>query len=105
MHYLLNLFKLNKGLCAYCGQPFAPIKKLCACSGKPSRIFVLMIIHSKLPNAGTTIFTIMSQLAVEHKAINLGQGFPDYMMSDELINLVTEAMKKGSNQYPHTNGM
>lgn len=63
-----------------------------------------MIIHSKLPNVGTTIFTTMSQLAVEHKAINLGQGFPDYAMSDELITLATEAMRKGFNQYPHTNG-
>ena len=43
-----------------------------------------MTIHSKLPNVGTTIFTIMSQLAIEHKAVNLGQGFPDFMMSDEL---------------------
>lgn len=63
-----------------------------------------MIIQSKLPNVGTTIFTVMSQLAVEHKAINLGQGFPDYAMNDELINLAVEAMRKGINQYPHTNG-
>ncbi len=63
-----------------------------------------MIIHSKLPNVGTTIFTLMSQLAVEHNAINLGQGFPDYMMSTELIDLVADAMRKGYNQYPHTNG-
>ena len=63
-----------------------------------------MIIHSKLPDVGTTIFTTMSQLAVEHKAINLGQGFPDYAMSEELIDLATEAMRKGFNQYPHTNG-
>lgn len=63
-----------------------------------------MIIQSKLPNVGTTIFTIMSQLAVEHNAINLGQGFPDYAMNEELINLATAAMLKGFNQYPHTNG-
>jgi len=63
-----------------------------------------MIIQSKLPNVGTTIFTIMSQLAVEHNAINLGQGFPDYAMNEELINLATAAMQKGFNQYPHTNG-
>lgn len=62
------------------------------------------IIHSKLPNAGTTIFTIMSSLAAEYKAINLGQGFPDYPMSDELIALVNEAMKSGFNQYVHMNG-
>ncbi len=64
-----------------------------------------MIIHSKLPNVGTTIFTLMSQLAVEHNAINLGQGFPDYMMSGELIELVVAAMRNGNNQYPHTNGI
>jgi methionine aminotransferase len=56
-------------------------------------------IHSKLPNVGTTIFTVMSALATEHNAVNLGQGFPDYPMSDELISLVNEAMKKGFNQY------
>jgi methionine aminotransferase len=64
-----------------------------------------MTIHSKLPNVGTTIFTTMSQLAVEHNAINLGQGFPDYMMSTELIDLVAAAMRHGYNQYPHTNGL
>jgi methionine aminotransferase len=51
-------------------------------------------IHSKLPNVGTTIFTVMSALATEHNAVNLGQGFPDYTMSDELISLVSQAMKK-----------
>jgi methionine aminotransferase len=64
-----------------------------------------MIIHSKLPGLGTTIFTLMSQLAAEHNAINLGQGFPDYMMSEELIDLVNSAMRRGFNQYPHTNGL
>jgi methionine aminotransferase len=59
---------------------------------------------SKLPNVGTTIFTVMSSLAVQHNAINLGQGFPDYPMSEELIALVNEAMKKGHNQYVHMNG-
>jgi methionine transaminase len=56
-------------------------------------------IHSKLPNVGTTIFTVMSALATEYNAVNLGQGFPDYEMSGELIALVNEAMKKGFNQY------
>lgn len=56
-------------------------------------------IHSKLPSIGTTIFTVMSGLATEHKAINLGQGFPDYEMSEELIALVNQAMKSGFNQY------
>lgn len=57
------------------------------------------VIHSKLPNVGTTIFTVMSGLANEYKAINLGQGFPDYPMSEELMNKVNEVMHKGWNQY------
>jgi len=62
------------------------------------------MIQSKLPNAGTTIFTVMSGLAAEHNAINLGQGFPDFNMSEELIDGVTRAMKEGFNQYTHMNG-
>jgi len=62
-------------------------------------------IKSKLPNVGTTIFTVMSQLAVEHNAINLGQGFPDFSMSHELMALVYKAMKDGFNQYVHMNGL
>ncbi len=62
-------------------------------------------IHSKLPHVGTTIFTVMSVLANEHKAINLGQGFPDYNMSEELIALVNKAMTSGYNQYVHMNGL
>src|SRR5688572_3814609 len=58
----------------------------------------------KLPNVGTTIFTVMSSLAIEHKAINLGQGFPDFDMSEELIALVNQSMKSGYNQYAHMNG-
>jgi len=61
-------------------------------------------IQSKLPNVGTTIFTVMSVLAAQHKAINLGQGFPDFPMSEELVALVNEAMKAGHNQYVHMNG-
>jgi methionine aminotransferase len=56
-------------------------------------------IHSKLPNVGTTIFTVMSGLANQHNAINLGQGFPDYPMDEALMNKVTEVMQKGWNQY------
>jgi methionine transaminase len=56
-------------------------------------------VQSKLPGVGTTIFTVMSSLASELKAINLGQGFPDYPMNEELIALVNEAMVKGYNQY------
>ena len=62
------------------------------------------MIVSKLPNVGTTIFTTMSVLAAQHKAINLGQGFPDFPMSEELVARVDEAMRKGFNQYTHMNG-
>jgi methionine transaminase len=62
-------------------------------------------MDSKLPDTGTTIFTVMSQLAVEYNAINLGQGFPDFMMSEELIALVNRSMLKGYNQYVHMNGL
>ena len=62
-------------------------------------------MQSKLPHIGTSIFTVMSQLAVKHNAINLGQGFPDFPMSEALIDCVTEAMKAGGNQYAHANGV
>ena len=58
-----------------------------------------MIIQSKLPNTATSIFTIMSGLANQYNAINLGQGFPDYQMSEELVNKVNEVMLRGFNQY------
>jgi len=64
-----------------------------------------MYVQSKLPNVGTTIFTVMSSLALEYNAVNLGQGFPDFLMSDELISLVNDAMKKGFNQYTHMCGL
>ena len=56
-------------------------------------------IKSKLPKVGTTIFSVMSELANENEAINLSQGFPDFESSPELISLVNGAMKKGLNQY------
>jgi methionine aminotransferase len=56
-------------------------------------------IKSKLPKVGTTIFSVMSQLAKDNQAINLSQGFPDFESSVELTDLVTDAMKKGLNQY------
>ena len=62
-------------------------------------------ITSKLPQVGTTIFTVMSSLASELGAVNLGQGFPDYPMSEELIGLVDKAMRKGYNQYAHMHGL
>ena len=54
---------------------------------------------SKLPKVGTTIFTVMSALAAEHKAINLSQGFPDFDCDPLLKRLVNEAMEQGHNQY------
>ena len=56
-------------------------------------------IASKLPNVGTTIFTVMSQLALEHNAINLSQGFPDFDCAKELRDLVTKYVNAGLNQY------
>src|SRR5579872_2542402 len=63
------------------------------------------MIESKLPQVGTTIFTVMSSLAAELGAVNLGQGFPDFPMSGELISLVAQAMREGHNQYVHMNGL
>ncbi|WP_436485627.1 methionine aminotransferase [Chitinophaga sp. ARDCPP14] len=60
---------------------------------------------SKLPNVGTTIFTVMSALAASHQAINLSQGFPDYDCSDELKAMVNEAMQQGHNQYAPMPGL
>ena len=57
------------------------------------------IISTKLPKVGTTIFTVMSSMATEYKAINLSQGFPDFPVSEELISLVNKYMKLGYNQY------
>jgi len=61
-------------------------------------------ISSKLPNVGTTIFTVMSQLAAEHNALNLSQGFPDFPVSEELISLINQNMKPGFNQYAPMQG-
>ncbi|MCM2347140.1 MAG: pyridoxal phosphate-dependent aminotransferase [Acidovorax soli] len=60
---------------------------------------------SKLPHVGTTIFTVMSALAAEHGAVNLGQGFPDFECDPALVNAVTQAMKNGHNQYPPMPGV
>ncbi len=56
-------------------------------------------VDSKLPSSGTTIFTVMSRLATEHKAINLGQGFPDFECDEKLKDLVARYVKEGMNQY------
>ena len=63
------------------------------------------LIKSKLPAVGTTIFTVMSQLATEHKAVNLGQGFPDYAMDADLVEGVNRAMQNGMNQYAPMAGL
>ncbi|AMM52853.1 hypothetical protein TH61_08790 [Rufibacter sp. DG15C] len=62
-------------------------------------------LQSKLPHVGTTIFTTMSQLALQHNAINLAQGFPDFNCPDGLMDLVTEAMRQGHNQYAPSAGI
>lgn len=58
-----------------------------------------MHIDTKLPKVGTTIFSVMSQLAVEHQAVNLGQGFPDFEPPQALRDAVMRAMAEGRNQY------
>ena len=64
-----------------------------------------MLIQSKLPNVGATIFTTMSKMAVDYNAINLGQGFPDFNTDEQLLNLVSQAMRDGHNQYPLMTGV
>ena len=62
-------------------------------------------IQSRLPTVGTTIFTVMSALAQEHGAVNLGQGFPDFDCDPALLTQVTDAMREGLNQYPPMAGV
>jgi len=64
-----------------------------------------MQLKSKLPDVGTTIFTVMSKLAHEHNAINLGQGFPDFNPDEKLLRLVSSAMQAGHNQYSYMPGV
>lgn len=63
------------------------------------------LLTSKLPTVGTTIFTVMSSLATEKGAVNLGQGFPDFDCDPQLVNAVTRAMSSGLNQYPPMAGV
>ena len=67
--------------------------------------YITPALQTKLPAVGTTIFTVMSALATEHKAVNLGQGFPDFNCDPALINHVTTAMQGGLNQYPPMAGV
>ena len=60
---------------------------------------------TKLPKVGTTIFTVMSQLALEHKAVNLGQGFPDFPVPEFLVDALARAMREGKNQYAPMTGI
>jgi len=62
-------------------------------------------VETKLPAVGTTIFTVMSALAAEKGAVNLGQGFPDFDCDPRLVQAVTDAMTKGLNQYPPMTGI
>jgi methionine aminotransferase len=62
-------------------------------------------IESRLPDVGTTIFTVMSALAQQHGAVNLGQGFPDFDCDPRLVDAVDAAMRGGLNQYPPMAGL
>jgi len=64
-----------------------------------------MHIESKLPKVGTTIFTVMSQLALQHQAVNLGQGFPDFDGPQSLRDALAEAMNSHKNQYAPMTGI
>lgn len=66
---------------------------------------VRMQVETKLPKVGTTIFTVMSQLAVEHGAVNLGQGFPDFPPPSRLVDALAQAMQAGHNQYAPMSGI
>lgn len=64
-----------------------------------------MTPETKLPKVGTTIFTVMSQLAVEHGAVNLGQGFPDFEAPARLVDALARAMRDNKNQYSPMTGI
>ncbi|HZX81073.1 MAG TPA: pyridoxal phosphate-dependent aminotransferase [Lysobacter sp.] len=64
-----------------------------------------MTPETKLPKVGTTIFTVMSQLALEHGAVNLGQGFPDFDVPARLVDALDRAMREGRNQYSPMTGV
>jgi methionine aminotransferase len=63
------------------------------------------VLQSRLPAVGTTVFSLMSALAAEHGAVNLGQGFPDFGCDPRLLDLVGDAMRAGHNQYPPMPGV
>jgi methionine aminotransferase len=63
------------------------------------------VLHTRLPAVGTTVFTLMSALASEHGAVNLGQGFPDFSCDPRLLDAVDAAMRAGHNQYAPMTGL
>ncbi|RSZ55089.1 pyridoxal phosphate-dependent aminotransferase [Massilia atriviolacea] len=63
------------------------------------------VLHTRLPAVGTTVFSLMSALASEHGAVNLGQGFPDFACEPALLDHVDAAMRAGHNQYPMMTGV
>lgn len=71
----------------------------------PASTVSLPPLRSRLPQVGTTIFTVMSALATEKGAVNLGQGFPDFDCDPALVDAVAAAMRNGLNQYPPMTGV
>ncbi|WP_414451379.1 pyridoxal phosphate-dependent aminotransferase [Burkholderia sp. 22PA0099] len=71
----------------------------------PSATPVTPAVVSRLPQVGTTIFTVMSALATEKGAVNLGQGFPDFDCDPKIVDAVANAMRDGHNQYPPMTGV
>jgi methionine aminotransferase len=71
----------------------------------PHTMHATPALISRLPKVGTTIFTVMSALAQEVGAVNLGQGFPDFDCDPALLDAVTSAMREGLNQYPPMTGV
>src|SRR3974390_1478623 len=69
-----------------------------------AKIGALMRFNSKLPDVGTTIFTVMSRRAAEENALNIGQGFPDYAIDPRLANSLIETIAEGRNQYAPMEG-
>ncbi|MCX7290423.1 pyridoxal phosphate-dependent aminotransferase [Janthinobacterium sp.] len=70
----------------------------------PSLPHLTPTLTTRLPAVGTTVFTRMSSLAAQHGAVNLGQGFPDFGCDPALVELVSDAMRSGHNQYPPMTG-
>ncbi len=70
-----------------------------------SSILASPLIETRMPKVGTTIFTVMSALAAERRAVNLGQGFPDFECDPALVDAVAAAMRDGQNQYPPMAGV